>query len=148
MPEAIYKSSYGTLTKSETVIKERVYVVRGASKLLLGVPAIRSLGLMHEIPGTYSVKAVNQMPDNHSLGSGTKEDIVKQYVVSFPPIIIIIMYFLCFLGSRDFRVLVGHEILSLRCFTLLGVALIYFSRRLPSCLEVNCCGARLVLCSN
>ena len=104
MPEAIYKSSYGTLSKSdrelvgagdvplmtlgcavmnltlaETVIKERVYVVRGASKLLLGVPAIRSLGLIHEIPGTYSVKAVNQMPDNHSLRSGTKEDIVKEY---------------------------------------------------------------------
>jgi len=92
MPEAIYKSSYGTLSKSdrelvgagdvplvtlgcavmnlslaETVIKERVYVVRGTSKLLLGVPAIRSLGLIHEIPGTYSVKAVNQMPDNHPL---------------------------------------------------------------------------------
>ena len=104
MPEAIYKSSYGILSKSDrelvgagdvplmtlgcavmnltlaqTVIKERVYVVRGASKLLLGVPAIRSLGLIHEIPGTYSVKAVNQMPDNHSLRSGTKEDIVKQY---------------------------------------------------------------------
>ena len=65
MPEAIYKSSCGTLSKSdrelfgagdvplmtlgcavmnltlaETVIKEGVYVVRGASKLLLGVPAI------------------------------------------------------------------------------------------------------------
>ena len=36
----------------------------------------------------------------------------------------------------------------LRCFTLLGVALICFSRRLPSCLELNCCGARLVLYSN
>ena len=90
MPEAIYKSSYGTLSKShrelvgagdvplmtlgcgvmnltlaETVIKERVYVVRGASKLLLGVPTIRSLGLIHEIPGTYSIKAVNQKSDNH-----------------------------------------------------------------------------------
>ena len=88
MPEAIYKSSYGTLSKSdrelvgagdvplvtlgcavmnlslaETVIKERVYVVRGASKLLLGVPAIRSLGLIYEIPRMYSVKAVNHMPD-------------------------------------------------------------------------------------
>jgi len=84
MPEAIYKSSYRTLSKSdrelvgaedvplvtlgcavislplaETVIKERVYVVGGASKLLLGVPPIRSLGLIHEIPRTYSVKAVN-----------------------------------------------------------------------------------------
>ena len=65
MPEAIYMSSYGMLSKSvrervgagdvplvtlgcefmnltldETVITERVYVVRGASKLLLGVPTI------------------------------------------------------------------------------------------------------------
>ena len=91
MPEAMYKSSYGMLSKSdrelvgagdvplvtlgcavmnlilaETVIKEQVYIVRGASKLLLGVPAIRSLGLIHEIPGMYSVKAVNQMRDNHT----------------------------------------------------------------------------------
>ena len=108
MPGAIYKSSYGMLSKSdrelvgagdvplvilgctvmnltlaETVIKEQVYIVRGASKLLLGVLAIRSLGLIHEIPGTYSVKAVNQMPDNHPLRSGTKEDIVRQYPMLF-----------------------------------------------------------------
>ena len=63
MPEAIYKSSYGPLSKSDrelvaagdvplatlgcavmnltlagTVIKEQVYIVRG--KLLLGMPAI------------------------------------------------------------------------------------------------------------
>ena len=97
MPEHIYKSSYGTLSKSdrelvgagdvalktlgcavmnlkqdETVIKERVYVVSGASKLLLGIPAIRSLGLIHDIPGTYSVKAVHQTPDSHPLISATK----------------------------------------------------------------------------
>ena len=108
MPKAIYKSSFGKLSKSdrelvgagdvplvtlgcavmnfslaETVITERVYVVRGVSKLLLGVPAIRSLGLIHEIPGTYSVNAVNHMPDNHPLRSGTKEDIVKQYPTLF-----------------------------------------------------------------
>ena len=71
------------LTLAETVIKEQVYVVRGASKLLLGVPAIRSLGLIHGIPGTYSVKAVNQMPDSQPLRSGTKEDIVKQYPMLF-----------------------------------------------------------------
>ena len=59
-------------TLAETVIKEEVYIIRGASKLLLGVPAIQSLGLMHEIPGTYSVKAVSRMPDNHPLRSGTK----------------------------------------------------------------------------
>ena len=107
-PEAIYKSSYGSLSKSdrelvgagdvplmtlgcavmnltlaETVIKDQVYVVRGASKLLLGVPAIQSLGLVHGIPGTYSIKAVNQMPDNRPLRSGTKEDITKQYPQRF-----------------------------------------------------------------
>ena len=85
MPEAMYKSSYGTLSKSdrelvgagdvplvtlgcavmiltldETAIEERVYVVRGESKLLLGIPAIRSLGLIHKIPGTFSVKSVQQ----------------------------------------------------------------------------------------
>ena len=89
MPEAIYKSSYGTLSKSdrelvlagdvplvtlycavmnitlaETVISERVYVVIMASKVLLGVPAICSLVLIYEIPTTYRVKAVNRMPDN------------------------------------------------------------------------------------
>ena len=101
MPEAIYKSSYEMLSKSgrelvregdvplvnlgcavmkltlyETVIK--VYVVRRASKLLLGVPAIRNLGLIHEILWTYSV---SQMPDNHPLRSGAKEVIVKQYTL-------------------------------------------------------------------
>ena len=89
MPEAIYKSSYGILSKSdrelvgagdvplvtlacavmnitlaETVISERVYVVIMASKVLLGVPAICSLVLIYEIPTTYRVKAVNRMPDN------------------------------------------------------------------------------------
>lgn len=67
------------LKQDETVIKERVYVVSGASKLLLGIPTIRSLGLIHNIPGTYSVKAVHQTPDSHPLQSATKGDIVKQY---------------------------------------------------------------------
>ena len=109
MPEAICKSSYGKLSKSdrqlvgagdvplvtlycavmnitlaETVISERVYVVRLAYKLLLGVPAICSLVLIYEIPRTYRVKAVNRMPDNYPLRSGPKEDIVKQYPPIFP----------------------------------------------------------------
>ena len=46
------------LTHVNTLVKEKVYVIRGTPKLLLGVPAIRSLGLIHEIPGTYSIKAV------------------------------------------------------------------------------------------
>lgn len=103
MPEAIYKSLYGSLSKSdrglfgagnvplvthgcavinlsiaETVIKKRVYVIRGASKLRLGVATIGSVGLFQEIPGTYSVKALNQMPDSYPLRLGTKEDIVDQ----------------------------------------------------------------------
>ena len=108
MPEVIYKSSNKTLSKSdrdlvgagdvplvtlecavmnlspaETVIKERSYVVRGACKPLFGVPAIRNLGLINEIPGTYSVKAVKQMPDNYPLRSRVKDGIVKQYQHSF-----------------------------------------------------------------
>ena len=108
MPEHIYKSSYGTLSKSDrelvgagdvplktlgcavmnlkqdkTVIKEQVYIVSGASKLLLGIPTIRSLGLIHDIPGTYSVTAAHQTPDSHPLQLATKGDIVKQYPTLF-----------------------------------------------------------------
>ena len=108
MPEHIYKSSYRTLSKSDrelvgagdvplktlgcavmnlkqdkTVIKEQVYIVSGASKLLLGIPTIRSLGLIHDIPGTYSVTAAHQTPDSHPLQLATKGDIVKQYPTLF-----------------------------------------------------------------
>ena len=110
MPESVYKESYGTLSKpdrelvgagdiplttvgfapmtlalNQTVIEEQAYVVKGASKLLLGIPAIRSLGLIHELPGTYSVKAVHHVPshDNTPLPSRSKEDIVKQYPMLF-----------------------------------------------------------------
>ena len=80
MPESPYKESYGPLSKADrelvgagdvllmtlrfalinlalqkTIIQERVYIVKGASKLLLGMTAIRSLGLIHEIPGIYRV---------------------------------------------------------------------------------------------
>lgn len=83
IPESVYKPSFGKLsvpdrellgagdarldtvgcvemdlTHVNTLVKEKVYVIRGTPKLLLGVPAIRSLGLIHEIPGTYSIKAV------------------------------------------------------------------------------------------
>ena len=50
--------------ENKTQITEQVYVVRGATKLLLGIPAIRSLGLIHEIPGTYSVKVVEIKNEN------------------------------------------------------------------------------------
>ena len=110
MPETFYKDVYGTLCKPDrklvgagdtpldtvgcmdlnltrgkhTQIKEKVYVVRGASKLLLGVPAIRSLGLIHEIPGTYSIKTVeavrsSQTPPVPDSPLVTKEQVVKEY---------------------------------------------------------------------
>jgi len=43
------------LALDEIGIEERVYIVKGASKGLLGIPAIGSLGLIDHIPGTYSV---------------------------------------------------------------------------------------------
>ena len=43
------------LALDEIGIEERVYIDKGASKLLLGIPAIRSLGVIDHIPRTYSV---------------------------------------------------------------------------------------------
>lgn len=84
------------LTLNKTIVKERVYVVRWASKLLLGIPAIRGLGLTYEIPGTYTVKAVDNRPDHHPLRSGIKEHIVKQYPTPKP--------FVClFLGTTTYE---------------------------------------------
>ena len=60
-----------------------MHAVRWASKQLLGVPAIRGLGLIHEITRTNGVIAVNHMYHNHPLQSETKEDIVKQYPTLF-----------------------------------------------------------------
>ena len=108
MSAAIHKSSHGTLSKSarkligawvvplvtlrcavmnltldEIAIKERVHVVRGAFKLLHGIPAIRTLGLRDELTGAYSVKAIHQTSEYHPFRSGTKEDIVKKYPTLF-----------------------------------------------------------------
>ena len=102
IPESVYKPSYGklsvpdrellgagdtkldtvgcvdmTLSHGHTQVKEKVYVVRGTPKLLLGIPAIHSLGLIHEIPGTYTIRVVEvKMPQ---CPLKTKEDIVKAY---------------------------------------------------------------------
>lgn len=35
-----------------------MFVIRGTPKLLLAIPAIRHLGLIHDIPGTYTIKAI------------------------------------------------------------------------------------------
>ena len=42
----------------QNLVKEKVYVVRGPPKLLLGIPAIRHSGLIHDIPGKYAIKAI------------------------------------------------------------------------------------------
>ena len=40
------------LVSEDEAIAERVCIVKGASKLLLGIPTIRGFGLIHQIPGT------------------------------------------------------------------------------------------------
>ena len=91
MPEPLYKETCGALSEpdrklvgagdvplktlgwiamnlalGEKGVEERVYVVRKASKFLLGIPAIHSLGLIHEIPGTYSIKTIQHEPSYNS----------------------------------------------------------------------------------
>ena len=103
MPEKMYQTSFGplleadriltgageakldtvgyvemTLNHGSTKITEQVYIVAGASKLLLGVPAIRNLGLIADIPGSYSVKAVDVTQPTVD-----KENVVKEYPVLF-----------------------------------------------------------------
>lgn len=68
------KLTHGTLE-----VNERVYLVRGASKLLLGLPAIHKLGLIHKSPGTYTVKAIAQRKDAGAPSLRTKEEVMKEY---------------------------------------------------------------------
>ena len=113
MPESAYKESYGKLSKpdrelvgagdvplttvgftimnlisEDKAVADRVYIFKEASKLLLGIPAIRGLGLIHQIPGTYSIKAVHHTPpaDNNPVPSSVKDDIVKKYPMLFQSI--------------------------------------------------------------
>lgn len=109
MPESPYKESYGPLSKADrelvgagdvplmtlgfalmnlalpkTIIQERVYIVKGASKLLLRIPAIRSLGLIREIAGTYRVNPVDHTrSSDFPLRPDVKKNIVKQYPMLF-----------------------------------------------------------------
>ena len=103
MPEQFYKESFGKLNKAdkrlvgaddkpletigqitldlklgEVTIKEHVYIIRGAKKLLLGIPAIRRLGLIQEIPDTFTIKAIGSQP-TQATTSNTKEKITQQY---------------------------------------------------------------------
>ena len=79
------------LSLGNTHIKERVYIVHGATKLLQDIPPIRERGLIHEIPGTYSVRAIScDIPDKPSMPKpnmpsrfANKEDILKEYPNNF-----------------------------------------------------------------
>ena len=102
IPHSVYKPAYGKLSAPDrellgagdttldtvgyvemhlrhgnTLVKEKVYVVRGTTKPLLGVPAIRSLGLIHEIPVTYTIRAVQLKTPASCLRH--KEDVVRAY---------------------------------------------------------------------
>ena len=49
------------LAMGKNVVCEKVYVVDKASKLLLGAPAIRKLGLIKDIPGSFTIRAIRSM---------------------------------------------------------------------------------------
>ena len=65
------------LKPGQTLVKEKVYVVRGTAKLLLGILAIRHLGLSHDILGKYVIKAMEEKVSPPPLRS--KEDVLKAY---------------------------------------------------------------------
>ena len=102
IPHSVYKPAYGKLSAPDrellgagdttldtvgyvemhlshgnTLVKEKVYVVRGTTKPLLGVPAIRNLGLIHQIPGTYTIRTVQLKTPASCLR--LKEDFVRAY---------------------------------------------------------------------
>ena len=53
--------AYIKLTHGHTQIQEKVYIAQ-TSKLLLGMPAIQKLGLIHDIPGAFTVRAIRTTP--------------------------------------------------------------------------------------
>ena len=46
-----------TSSHRHTHVKGKLYVVRGTPELLHGIPDIQSLGLIHEFPGIYTIRA-------------------------------------------------------------------------------------------
>ncbi|XP_014668933.1 PREDICTED: uncharacterized protein K02A2.6-like [Priapulus caudatus] len=68
-----------SLCHGNTQVKKSV--VRGASKLLLGVPAIRSLGLIHHILGTCTVRAIDAKAP--VLPLRTKTEVMEAYPMLF-----------------------------------------------------------------
>lgn len=104
MPEALYKPSYGKLEQSDVTligagdktldilgcvkmeisnenrrISETVYVIKGGSKLLLGIPGIRALGLLDDIPGTYSIRAVCHAKEVEPFTRNTSDCVKHKY---------------------------------------------------------------------
>ena len=86
MPDHIFKSTFGTrqspdrqllgpgdqrldvkgfafrkLTHRQTCIQEKDYIVK-SSKLLLGMPAIHTLGLIRNIPRAFIIRAICTVP--------------------------------------------------------------------------------------
>ena len=66
-----------SLKAGKNLVKEKVYVVRGTPKLLLGILAIRHLGLIHDILGKHVTKAIKEKVSPPPLRS--KEDVLKAY---------------------------------------------------------------------
>ena len=46
-----------TSSYRHTHVNGKLYVVRGTPELLHGIPDIQSLGLIHEFPGIYTIRA-------------------------------------------------------------------------------------------
>ena len=46
-----------TSSHRHTHVKGKMHVVRGTLELLYGIPDIHSLGLIHEFPKTYTIRA-------------------------------------------------------------------------------------------
>ena len=63
------------------MLKRKCTLLGGTLKLLLDVPAIRHLGLIHDIPGKYAIKAIEVKVSTPSLLS--KEDVLKAYLKLF-----------------------------------------------------------------
>ena len=111
MPTHVYKPDFGELRQSDSTlygpsdqpldvkgfvdmnlvmgkntVRERVYVVAKASKLLLGSPAIRKLGLIKNIPGAFSIRAIRSMAKNSETSKpqvevnfGSASDVKQKY---------------------------------------------------------------------
>ena len=69
------------LSQENNTISVTVYIVRCETKLLLRLPAIRKLGLIHDVLGNFSVTAAEHKNGLPSLR--TKADVVHAYLGLF-----------------------------------------------------------------